>query len=414
MDNDDDDDGSQSLWGEADPQVVEQRRNGSKSYSSAVTGSASVPENVASDRGNFNGLRRNYLPKRPCSVYFKQARDPSNVQVSRAELRNHGIPMTAVKCLQRVDKESFMVTFDKPEYCEAFRSRSAFVLHPTNPVYKVCVYDAPYELPDEILGMRLQNFGHVIEVKRLKYSGYNLETGVRLVRMRFEKSNPPSFLRLGRRLVRLKYNGQVPNCRRCNRPGHQAKECSNTVGFNCDELGHQAGSCPHAVRCSICKSENHVAMDCSFWNRTTSVDTPSDDRPGVSLVSQAIEPQSAPQDSSSTSGSSSPSSSVSSDSSSSSAVSPPQDFSSNLYPTSSPVPIADTSPPPGSSPPHDPLSTPEPMQVPPSPTDSDMVLLQANSQVENNDDQEMEQSSSKRRASSPNREFDSDVSKRKF
>lgn len=74
-----------------------------------------------------------------------------------------------------------MVTFDKPEYCEAFRSRSSFVHHPVNPVYNVMVYDAPYELSDDALDTCLQNFGHVINVKKLKYAGYDLETGVRLV-----------------------------------------------------------------------------------------------------------------------------------------------------------------------------------------------------------------------------------------
>ena len=405
MDNDDDVDCQQGSRGES--VVEEQRRNGSELYSSVASGSAGVADD-RSNRGNFDNLRRNYLPKRPCSVYFKQARDPTNVQSFLAELKNHGIPVSAVKCSQRLDKESFMVTFDKPEYCEAFSSRSPFVHHAVNPVYNVFVYDAPYELHDDALGLRMQAFGDVKSAKRLKYAGYDLETGVRLVRMSFDRFHPPSFLRFGLSLVRLRYNGQVPTCRRCNRVGHQAKECPNTVCFNCDELGHQAGSCPHAMRCSICKSENHVAVDCSFWNRTASVDAPSDDRPGVSLASQATEPQSASQDSSS----SSPSSSDSSDSSSSSAASPLQVSSPILLPGSL-SDQADTSHPPGFSPSQDPLSTFNLDPSLPSITDSDKILAQMSSQVEDNDDHEMEQSSSKRRASSPNREFDNDVSKRK-
>ena len=405
MDNDDDVDGPQGSWDET--VVEEQRENRFESYSSVAAGSAGVAD-VGPNRGNFDNLRRNYLPKRPCSVYFKQARDPTNVQSFLAELKNHGIPVSAVKCLQRLDKESFMVTFDKPEYCEAFSSRSAFVHHAVNPVYSVFVYDAPYELHDHALGLRMQAFGDVKSVKRLKYAGYDLETGVRMVRMSFDRYHPPSFLRFGRRLVRLKYNGQVPTCRRCNRVGHQAKECPNTVCFNCDELGHQAGSCPHAMRCSICKSENHVAVDCSFWCRTVSVDAPLDDRPGVSLDPQVTEPQPAPQDSSP----SSPSSSDSSDSSSSSAASPPQVSSPPLLP-GSPSDLTDTSSPPGFSPSQDPLFTSNLESTLPSITDSDKLLAQMSSQVEDNHDHEMEQSTSKRRASSPNREFINDVSKRK-
>lgn len=130
------------------------------------------------------------------------ARDPTNFQSFLAELKNHGIPVSAVKCLQRVDKEAFMVTFDKPEYCEAFRSRS-FVHHAVNPVYSVAVFDAPYEISDDGLRLCLQSCGDVSSVKRLKYAGYDLETRVHLVRMRFMRLSPPSFLRFGRRLVRL-------------------------------------------------------------------------------------------------------------------------------------------------------------------------------------------------------------------
>lgn len=149
-----------------------------------------------------------------------------------------------------------------------------------------------------------------------------------------------------------------------------------------------------------------------FGNRFVSVDAPSHDRPGVSLVSQATESQSPSQDSSS----SSPSLSDSFDSSSSSAASPPQDFSPTLLP-GCPSDRADTSPPPGFSPSQDHLSTSnlvqrEPVQPLPSLTDSDRLLLQMSSQVEDTDDYEMEQSS-RRRASSPNRDFDNDVSKRK-
>ena len=86
--NDDDVDGQQGSRGES--VVEEQRRNGSESYSSVASGFA----DDRSNRGNFDNLRRNYLPKRSCSVYFKQARDPTNVQSFLAELKNHGIPVS--------------------------------------------------------------------------------------------------------------------------------------------------------------------------------------------------------------------------------------------------------------------------------------------------------------------------------
>ena len=86
MDNDDDVDCQQGSRGES--VVEEQRRNGSELYSSVASGSAGVADD-RSNRGHFDNLRCNYLPKRPCSVYFKQARDPTNVQSFLAELKNH-------------------------------------------------------------------------------------------------------------------------------------------------------------------------------------------------------------------------------------------------------------------------------------------------------------------------------------
>ena len=70
LSNDDDNDDVEARWSEAVSQDVEQRGNVPESFSSAVSGSAGVPENKASDRENFDNLPRNYLPKR-CSVYFK-------------------------------------------------------------------------------------------------------------------------------------------------------------------------------------------------------------------------------------------------------------------------------------------------------------------------------------------------------
>ena len=60
------------------------------------------------------------------------------------------------------------------------------------------------------------------------------------------------------------YDHQLRTCRRCNRTGHIARECSSYACFNCDELGHVASACTHRLRCSICKSSAHKAFACPF------------------------------------------------------------------------------------------------------------------------------------------------------
>lgn len=142
----------------------------------------------------------------------------------------------------------------------------------------------------------------------------------------------PSFMRFGRRLVRLKHDGQVPTCRKCNQPGHEARQCPNLVCFNCDALGHVSLECNAGSKCSVCKDHGHFAASCPFLNEW-SRDAPVDDRPGISLTSQSatqesqpsaeLPPPSAPAQEPSSSPGSTSSSSTSGSSSDSSSSNPP-------------------------------------------------------------------------------------------
>ena len=73
-----------------------------------------------------------------------------------------------------------------------------------------------------------------------------------------------SYLRFGKFLIRPSHNGQQQTCRKCNRFGHFANECPNTICLNCQELGHVAETCPNAELCCICKEPSHRAWFCRF------------------------------------------------------------------------------------------------------------------------------------------------------
>ena len=195
-------------------------------------------------------------------------------------------------CAQKVSKDAYIVTFKTPEDRDLFSQNSRYIARRPDAGTFVWIYDAPCELPDDAIKDRLSAYGQVQRVHRRTYSGYHVETGVRTTRMIIDRP-VPSFLRFGRRLVRVFHEGQDATCRRCNSPGHVAKECREKICFNCEEHGHEAPDCVHPLRCSICKLPDHWAHNCKYsWSRHR--DAPAAERPGTSLSVETQDSQPSP------------------------------------------------------------------------------------------------------------------------
>ena len=224
------------------------------------------------ERENFHPL--NVTPDRPCTAYFKVGEDVTSKQIFDS-FRITGIPALAIRCLQRKPTGEVLVTFSKSDYRDLFLQRSPLIghrryaTHPdSDPLVYLTIYDAPHELPDSAIEHRLKPFCSVFSRRRGKLQGYpDTYNGRRHYRVRLYRS-VPCYLRFGRFQLRFYHDRQQKTCRRCGSKDHLARECENSVCFNCDSIGHVSRECEEPTRCCICKSIEHMAIDCPLsWYR---------------------------------------------------------------------------------------------------------------------------------------------------
>ena len=200
------------------------------------------------------------LPTRPLTVSFQPRFFLPVCDVFEA-LSNAELQSTDVSCVQRLSSGAIVLTFCQPEQKDAFLRHNFITVHDQplalqdvdRPLTFLQVFDAPHEVPDTALISRLSKFCDVISNRR----GYFREPGWGNVQDGIHHF--PSFLRFGKFLVHVHYNGQTRTCRHCHLPGHLANTCSNQCCYNCDESGHLSSACPHPVMCNICKATDHKA-----------------------------------------------------------------------------------------------------------------------------------------------------------
>ena len=233
----------------------------------------------------------NVMPQRPRTAFFTPSKNTSAKSVFEA-LEQAEIDPAEIACLQRKLNGEVTVTFKSISSKEKFLRLNSlrvdaehFALQDVDkPLTFITIYDAPFELSDLAIIKRLAPYCEVLHYRRGKHSlAPNVYNGLRHYRVRISKPIP-SFLRFGKFQVFVKHSGQVPTCRKCNRPGHFSNVCPNRVCFNCEGLGHEARDCPCPVLCCICKEEGHLGINCTYsW--VCSKVSPTDEQDDVAVES---------------------------------------------------------------------------------------------------------------------------------
>ena len=220
----------------------------------------------------------NVTPDCPLTCFFRVNEQLTAKDLFESFLRD-GLPTSAIPCLQRKPTGEVLVTFSTAEYASRFLQRSTFIVRrnryvtqpSTGALVFLTIYDTPYEMLDSAIEEWLKPYCKVFTRRRGTVQGFSLiSNGNWHYRVELRLSIP-CYMRFGRHLLRFYHDNQVNTCRKCGSAEHLARECNNTVCFNCDQLGHMSKECPNEMLCCICKRADHMAIDCplSWYRRPT-------------------------------------------------------------------------------------------------------------------------------------------------
>ncbi|XP_055517958.1 zinc finger CCHC domain-containing protein 3-like [Leucoraja erinacea] len=113
------------------------------------------------------------------------------------------------------------------------------------------------------LARHVEGAGNCVDVKDL----FGIWTSKRQVKvkLRVDKDgaiiHPPVFTIRGNRGY-MAYTGQPRLCRKCNKPGHVAAQCSTVVCKNCKLKDHATKNCQVSKNCNLCGEAGHLYRAC--------------------------------------------------------------------------------------------------------------------------------------------------------
>ena len=185
-----------------------------------------------------------------------------------SELKN----VVELSDIQAISEDRRSITFKTCEGRDKFLQLSSIkvgsndfdITDYENGIVTVTVADAPVEMADAAVIVKLSQFGHIYNYWRGTYRNSEIENGKRLVRMKlYENSNVPSHLQIGRDTLRVSHKGQLRTCWRCDSVEHAAADCNLRKCHNCGDFEHTKRECPNPTVCIYCECP-HEFSECPF------------------------------------------------------------------------------------------------------------------------------------------------------
>ena len=153
------------------------------------------------------------------------------------------------------------LTFEDPEVCSAvlrngleLESLSVQLMPADDRLRCVYLRDLPVEVDDDVVSSFPSRYGEVLSVDHCYFDDFpSLCNGNRLVKILLAQ-DIPSFVRVESCESRVWYPRQPPQCSICR------------------EFGHRAPACPLSGLCRRCRKPGHVARECTqAWGPSVSV-----------------------------------------------------------------------------------------------------------------------------------------------